>query len=73
MAKKQTRRSISINRALYRIAKQAAEFAEVPLSQFTELALRRAIETQSKAVSDLVESVGAKSVSELCDIARVTP
>ncbi len=41
MAKKQSRRSISVNRSLYEICKAAAEQQGVPLAQFTELALRR--------------------------------
>lgn len=40
MAKKQTRRSISINRALFEQAKAVAECSNVSLSQFTEASLR---------------------------------
>lgn len=40
MAKKQTRRSISVSRALFEQAKTAAELAGVSLSQYAEAGLR---------------------------------
>lgn len=43
MAKKQTRRSISINRKLYELAKTHAEHSGVALAQLTENALRQFI------------------------------
>jgi hypothetical protein len=43
MAKKQTRRSISVSRAVYENSKRAAELLGVPLAQFTESALRVAL------------------------------
>ena len=45
MAKKQTRRTISINRALFERVKLHAETTGTPMSQLTEGALRRAIES----------------------------
>lgn len=43
MAKKQTRRSVSLNRDLFEQAKSAADRAGVPLARFAEDALRAAI------------------------------
>ncbi len=43
MAKKQTRRSISVSRELYERAKAFATQKGVPLSQLTELALEHAV------------------------------
>lgn len=51
MAKKQTRRSISVNRQVYENSKQAAALLGVSLSQFTENALRA---KQSAMVFDVV-------------------
>lgn len=44
MAKKQTRRSISVSRTVYERAKTFAETKGVPLSQLTEVALAHAVE-----------------------------
>lgn len=44
MAKKQTRRSISINRTLYDRAAEAAAVIGVPLSQLTEYGLHEVME-----------------------------
>ena len=45
MAKRQTRRSISVNRAQYDEMKDIAAAAEVPLSKVTEAALRSFVAT----------------------------
>lgn len=55
MAKKQTRRSVSVNRTLYELAKVHAEHAGVPLSQFTESALRVAIGNRERANTEIQE------------------
>ncbi len=47
MAKKQTRRSISVNRKLFESAKALAERKKVSLSQLTEDGLRIALAAQS--------------------------
>ena len=44
MAKKQTRRSISVNRGLYDRATEVAAAIGVPLSQLTEYGLRVVLE-----------------------------
>ena len=44
MAKKQTRRSISVNGPLYDLALSTAQRLRIPLSQLTELALRKHID-----------------------------
>lgn len=48
MAKKQTRRSVSLNRSLYEHAKVCAESDGVPLSQFVEAAIRNHITYSQK-------------------------
>lgn len=45
MAKTQTRRTISVNRALFEEAKKVAEHGGTSLAHFTEKALRAAIGT----------------------------
>jgi predicted HicB family RNase H-like nuclease len=48
MAKKQTRRSVSLNRELFELAKATAAEQEVSLSEFTESALRHQIAAASE-------------------------
>ncbi len=70
MAKRQSRRTISINRALYELAKGAAERTGVPLSQLTEKALRGAIARDG--LVSVVRAPGAWTVYGNDDAVRVS-
>lgn len=61
MAKKQSRRSISINRQLYEQAKTIAEGSGIPLAQLTENALRQHIATKKPAPSAPAAQPGSSS------------
>lgn len=59
MAKKQTRRSISVNRTLFEHAKTVAAFNGVSLSSFTEAALREKMAREAAENEKLVKQVEA--------------
>lgn len=54
MAKKQTRRSISINRELYEQLKVFSHALGTPMSQLTERCLRSYIESQRDPASNIL-------------------
>ncbi len=72
MANTQTRRTISINRALHEIASTTADRLGVPLSQFTELALRKHIEGEGVPVKPTVSMAFANARDRFFSITRET-
>jgi len=74
MAKRQTRRTISINRALFERAKLHAQTVGMPLSQLTEIALCSAIDagpTRIEASPTQPAPHAAPAIRRLCFMAEM--
>lgn len=72
MANVQTRRTISINRALHELASTTADRLGVSLSQFTELALRKHIEGEGVPIKPTVSMAFANALDRIASITRET-
>lgn len=77
MAKKQSRRSISVNRSLFEQCKGVAETRGVPLAQLTEAALRRELTSSAEVPPTMFTGQEAEMIlrglAALDQIGRVHP